>query len=202
VFLTVKIDYERMVVEFGGDDMAKMDKTSASNFLIIFLALSLIFLALIGSWIRNKKVLSFLATFPIVSIRQDKEVLKLATFVDLASEYLTKNGEEKAYQEFRKVNSKWRLGNTYLFVYDMNGKALFLPAQANLEGTNRLNAKDIKGKYFVREMISGLRSNDSGWLMYYYIKPGNEKQFLKLSYFKKVNVSGKTVLIGSGIYLE
>jgi methyl-accepting chemotaxis protein len=121
--------------------------------------------------------------------------------VDEAASYLEKNGEKKAFEEFRK-EGKWRKGNTYLFVYDMQGVTKLLPPQANLEGTNRLNARDTKGKYFVKEMIEYLKTHTSGWLGYYYIKPGNDTQYLKLSYFKKVRVSGKEMLIGSGVYLE
>ena len=169
-----------------------------NNFILV-LAVAFVLLVAVGLFFKNCG--SWSASKGTSIISQGTQVKSLVTYVDEAASYLEKNGEEKAFEEFRK-EGKWRKGETYLFVYNMQGVTLLLPPQANLEGTNRLTAKDIKGKYFVKEMLEYSKSHASGWLGYYYIKPGNDTQFMKLSYFKKVRVSGKEMIIGSGVYLE
>jgi cytochrome c len=41
-----------------------------------------------------------------------------------------------AFAEFRKKDSEWFHGNTYLFAYDMNANVLLNPAFPRREGTN------------------------------------------------------------------
>jgi cytochrome c len=129
------------------------------------------------------------------------EIKKLTAFVDDAGKLIESQGEN-AFSELRKKDSKWWTGDSYIFVYDLSGKTLVLPPTLEVEGTNRWNTKDSEGVYFVREMINQLKSNDVGWLQYHYQKPGEAVPSLKLAYFKKVNMNGKDVLVGSGIYLE
>ena len=129
------------------------------------------------------------------------DINELVTFVDNASAFVINQGT-KSFPEFRKEDGKWWKGDLYVFIYEMNGNTLVLPPQPNLEGTNRLSAKDSQGIYFVKEMIDYLKSHNSGWLQYHYSKPGELTSSPKLSYFKKVNLAGKKVLVGSGIYLK
>lgn len=132
---------------------------------------------------------------------QSENVKKLMTFVDNAANLISQNGE-KAYLEFRKPNTAWWNGDSYVFVYDLSGKTLVLPPTPNIEGINRMNVKDAAGNYYVKDMINVLKNKDFGWISYVYPKPGESSPSAKLSYFKKVNVNGKPVLVGSGIYLE
>lgn len=135
------------------------------------------------------------------SANQTSDIRKLIAFVDDAAVLIASEGE-KAYPQFRVPNSRWWQGNDYIFVYDMNGKTLVLPPTQNIEGANRWSIKDTNGVYYVREMIKQLSSNASGWISYVYPKPGETNPSLKLSYFKKVGFGGKTVLVGSGIYIK
>lgn len=133
------------------------------------------------------------------SVAEQNEVKKLTGFVDSAAKLVETQGE-KAFPLFREKGGKWWTGEYYVFVYDMSGKTLVLPPTPELEGTNLWNAKDSNGVYYVREMINQLKQSDSGWLQYHYQKPGEVVPSPKLSYFKKVNMGGKNVLVGSGIY--
>lgn len=126
---------------------------------------------------------------------------KLTSFVDKAAEYAKTQGE-KSYTDFRIQGSNWWSSDSYVFVYDLNGKTLVLPPQQNIEGTNRINIKDDNGTYYIREMVNWLKTHNSGWVQYVYPKPGATVSSPKLSYFKKVIVGGKTVIIGSGVYIK
>lgn len=125
----------------------------------------------------------------------------LTDFVDSAASLIQKEGEA-SFKMLETKGSPWWEGDSYIFVYDMDGNTLVLPPQKDLEGTNRLYAKDSNGVYFVKEMVDALQTKNSGWIMYEYPKPGTTEPSEKLSYFKKVKMGDKTVLIGSGIYLQ
>lgn len=132
---------------------------------------------------------------------QEMQKSALVSFVNKGANLIASKGT-KAYPEFRKKGSQWWTGDSYLFVYDLNGKTLVLPPQQNLEGTNRMNVADSNGVYFVKEMVNTLKNADSGWISYSYPKPGETTPSPKLSYFQKVSVGKQTVLVGSGIYLK
>lgn len=137
-----------------------------------------------------------------LSQRQDQaEVNKLVNFVNDAASLVSSKGAV-AFTEFRKANSKWWQGDSYIFVYDLNSKTLVLPPTPEVEGTSRYNTKDSKGKFYVREMAEYLKNHDAGWIDYSYPKPGETASSLKLGYFKKAMMDGKPVLVGSGIYLN
>ena len=52
-----------------------------------------------------------------------------------------------AFAEFRRSGSEWRTGDTYLFVADTKGMALFNAGFPNLEGTDVSALKDANGKF-------------------------------------------------------
>jgi len=129
------------------------------------------------------------------------DVGSLMTFVDSAAKNLADNGP-KALAEFNDPNGEWIKGDSYIFVYDMTGKTLVLPPQANLVGTSRLATADPKGEKYVETMVDILQFKNYGWNTYQYAKPDNQSVATKLSYFKKVVNAGKEYIVGSGIYLD
>lgn len=174
--------------------MKKNKNKSGINFsLLFFFALCLLALNLLFKTIQKKNIVC--APCPMMSFSQ------LTTFINDASALVANQGE-KAFIEFRKKDGKWWSGDSYIFVYDMNGKTLVLPPQPYLEGSNRLSIKDANGIYFVKEMANQLKDRDFGWLQYSYPKPGESIPLPLLANFKKVNLNGKMVLVGSGIYLK
>jgi signal transduction histidine kinase len=126
---------------------------------------------------------------------------QVAALVDKAAALVERDGE-KAFAEFRKKGSEWLQGDIYVFVDDLEGKNLCHPVKPDLEGKNLLDMKDAKGKEFVREMIELLKTKDSGWVEYAWPKPGETNPSKKLGYVKKTKCGDKTVLVGSGLYVE
>lgn len=177
-----------------------MAKAVKQNNFILVLVAALITLVVLGLVIKvvNQGVLN---TNSATVIGKDTEVKKLVSFVDEAASLVQSKGLA-AFDEMRVEGSVWRYGDTYVFAYDLSGNTLFLPPQQNVEGTNRWNTQDPKGTYYVREMITQLKSKDSGWLSYYYQKPGTTEPVLKLAYFKKAKLGNKQILVGSGVYAE
>lgn len=91
--------------------------------------------------------------------------------------------------------------DAYIFVYDMNGVNLALPAFRNLEGRNLLDIKDSQGKRFIREMVKVVQSSGSGWVDYMWPKPGESIPTQKSAYVSKAKMGNDWVLVGCGVYL-
>src|SRR5215470_18834961 len=91
--------------------------------------------------------------------------------VDKAAALIDKNGKA-ALTEFRKKQSEWFHGSTYLFAYDLKGNVLLNPAFPKREGTNVVGEKDAKGKLFHNEIIKTAETRGSGWVDYMFPKPG------------------------------
>ncbi|MBI5396869.1 MAG: cache domain-containing protein [Verrucomicrobia bacterium] len=142
-------------------------------------------------------VLAFLAN--CAGPQPSKE--QIVALVDKAAALVERDGE-KAFAEFRKRDSEWFRGDVYVFVDDMEGKNLCHPAKPELEGQNLLDMKDAKGKEFLREMIELLKTKDAGWVEYAWPKPGQTGSSRKASYIKKAKCGDKTVLVGSGLYVD
>ena len=73
-----------------------------------------------------------------------EEAKQTEALVDKAAALIDKNGKA-AFIEFRKKDSEWFHGTTYLFAYDLKGNVLLNPALPKREGTNVMGQKDAKG---------------------------------------------------------
>src|SRR5262245_51445056 len=58
------------------------------------------------------------------------------TLVTRAAALVEKDGKTAAFAEFRKKDSEWLHGETYLYAYDREGNVLLNPAFPKREGTN------------------------------------------------------------------
>jgi cytochrome c len=121
--------------------------------------------------------------------------------VNKAAALIDKNGKA-ALAEFRKKDSEWFHGDTYLFSYDMNANVLLNPAFPKREGTNVHGQKDAKGKLFHDEMIKTAETKGSGWVDYMFPKPGQTEPSQKWTYVKRMIMDGVPGLVGSGFYPE
>jgi signal transduction histidine kinase len=105
-----------------------------------------------------------------------------------------------AFVEFRKKDSEWFHGDTYLFVYDMKANVLLNPAFPQREGTNVTGQKDANGKLFHAAIIHEAETEGSGWVDYMFPKPGQTEPSQKWTYVKQVSIDGIPGLVASGFY--
>lgn len=126
---------------------------------------------------------------------------QIAALVDKAVALVERDGE-KAFAEFRKKDSEWLRGDTYVFVDDMEGRIVCHPVQPELEGKAALDLKDANGKEFVREIVELAKSKDAGWVEYAWPKPGGTKVSKKAAYVRKVKAGDRTFIVGSGLYVD
>src|SRR5262245_18393179 len=97
-----------------------------------------------------------LATTPSI-LAQDappatEEAKAIENLVNRAATLIDKDGKA-AFVEFRKKDSVWFHGDTYLFAYDMGANVLLNPAFPQREGTNVSGQKDSKGKLLHQAII-------------------------------------------------
>ena len=82
---------------------------------------------------------------------EHEETRALVTLVDDAATLVGGKGEA-AFADFRVSGSRWRQGETYVFVIDPEGNMLVHPDPA-MEGKNQLGLKDIAGKPIIQGLI-------------------------------------------------
>jgi signal transduction histidine kinase len=130
------------------------------------------------------------------------EAKHIVDLVNNAAAMLEQKGTD-AFTAFRAKESVWYKGETYIFVYDLDGTVLCNPPYAGYEGKNLMDLKDQNGKAFVRELIETAKSKGSGWVDYLLPKPGEMTPSKKIGYVRTAKMpDGKSVLVGSGIYVK
>src|SRR6201996_2132923 len=120
--------------------------------------------------------------------------------VSKAATAVEKEGKTGAFADFRKKDSEWLHGDTYLYAYDSKGNVLLNPAFPQREGTNVTGQKDAKGKPFQDDILQIAATQGSGWISYMFPKPGQTEPSEKWAYVKKVTFDGIPGLIASGFY--
>jgi cytochrome c len=145
----------------------------------------------------------YLYSFPAFSAEhQSKEAGQIVALVNSAAALVEGKGKA-AFPELEKKNGKWYNGTTYVFVDDMNGTVLVNPPSPELEGKNLIDTKDAMGKFIIREFIKIAKTKGSGWVDYWWPKPGEKKPIEKRSYIKKAKMpNGDMVVVGAGMYVE
>jgi cytochrome c len=128
---------------------------------------------------------------------QSEDAKQIMAFVDEAASLLQSKGTE-AFKEFRKRDSKWLKGVTYVFVLNMDGVLLFDPIGPNFEGKSVIDSKDVNGKAYIQEMIEMAKTKRSAWMEIMRSEPGESKPSEKRSYFRKVKAGEEVFIVGSG----
>jgi signal transduction histidine kinase len=126
---------------------------------------------------------------------------RVEDLVERAAALVNQHGRA-AFAEFRKRDSEWWHGNTYLFAYDDHLNVLLNPAFPKREGTNVHGEKDANGKLFHDEFLKVVQAKGAGWVDYMFPKPGQTEPSHKWSYVKTIKIDGTAGLIGAGFFPE
>ncbi|MGB7291284.1 MAG: cache domain-containing protein [Thermodesulfobacteriota bacterium] len=132
---------------------------------------------------------------------QSEDAKQIMALVDEAASLLQSKGTE-AFNEFRKKDSKWLTGVTYVFVFDLNGVLLFHPLTPDSEGKSIIDLKDVNGKAYIQEMIETAKTKGSGWMEIMSSELGENKPSEKSSYFRKVKAGEEELIVGSGFHTD
>ncbi|MDE3188462.1 MAG: cache domain-containing protein [Acidobacteriota bacterium] len=133
---------------------------------------------------------------------EHRETRDLVVLVNDAAELVHTRGEA-AFTDLRAAGSRWRQGETYIFVLDPQGNMLLHPDPA-LEGKNVLDLEDINGKPIIRGLIAAataLPDKQEGWYHYEWPVPNGLLPRWKSTYVRLVSApSGKNYIVGAGMY--
>ena len=164
-------------------------------------------------WMRYAVLPAVLSAAPAIAAAQSPTIAadqtydhadtrELVTLVDGAANLLLARGE-RAFVDFAASGSRWRNGDSYVFVLDPDGNMLVHPDPA-LQGTNQLGLKDINGKPIIRGLLDAAlatAAKPQGWYHYEWPVPGEFQPRWKSSYVRSVTVaSGKRYVVGAGMY--
>ncbi len=130
-----------------------------------------------------------------------EQATQIEAMVNKAAALVNKQGKA-AFAAFRKPDSEWRSGTTYLFAYDMKLNVLLNAAFPQREGKNMHGQTDANGKLMHDEFVKVVQSKGSGWVNYMFPKPGQTQSSRKWSYVTAVTIDGTPGLIGAGFYPE
>lgn len=141
-------------------------------------------------------------TAPLDELYEHADTLKLVKLVNDAAELIHVNGET-ALDELRVSGSRWRNGESYVFVIDPKGAMLVHP-DAEMEGTRQLGLLDVGGKPIIRGLINAataISGKSDGWYHYQWPAPGELLPRWKSSYVRLVTLpSERSYIVGSGMY--
>ena len=106
--------------------------------------------------------------------------------------------QKKILEKIRKI----KFGDTgYIFVYNTDGTSLSHLKKEYI-GINRINLKDKKGNYLVKDILNFAKMNKSGFVSYSAtVKPNEEIESKKKTSYVKLFDDWNWV-IGSGFYLD
>lgn len=130
------------------------------------------------------------------------DTMELVQLVEEAAELVHLKGEG-AFVDFAVPGSRWRKGEQYIFVLDIEGN-MIVHADPDLEGKNQLALKDINGKPIVQGLITvatAMPDRRGGWYHYEWPAPGGLLPRWKSSYVKQVQTPAwRKYIVGSGMY--
>ncbi len=92
-------------------------------------------------------------------------------------------------------------GKGYFFIVDLNGKVILNAASPKLNNKIVVNLKDVKGNYFIKDMISIVKKRGEGFVTYFWKKPESKiSSFEKISFVKLIKPLN--IFIGTGMYID
>jgi len=107
-----------------------------------------------------------------------------------------------AFAKFQGQGSEFLFEGTYIWVHSLTeGTMLMHPMKYKLNGKSVLGLKDKKGKRLFATMNKVVKESGSGWVEYYWPKPGSKDVAHKVSYVRGCSTAdGQDVVVGCGLY--
>jgi cytochrome c len=119
--------------------------------------------------------------------------------VEKACDLLEKEGKA-AFPKFKGKDSDFIFAGTYIWINDMKGVMRLEPIMPSMEGMGLVDVKDSKGKRLFFEFIKIAKEKGTGWVDYWWAKPGEKNLCHKISYIKKCKIDGEDMVVSCGIH--
>lgn len=113
-----------------------------------------------------------------------------------------KRSHDEAIAMFRETLHRmlWDGGAGYLFAYTMDATIVAHGGSPKDVGANKFNSQDVKGDFFIQDLIAMIKTHDQGFTTYWKPKPGQSKPLPKLTFVKSFAPWG--IFIGTGVYTD
>jgi cytochrome c len=149
---------------------------------------------------RILTMLALLAALPLNSAFADPPTKEqVVATVKKAIAFYKANGRAKALAEFNNKDGQFAKGEDYVDVHDLNGVCVAHPTSPEVVGQNRLEQKDLNGKFWIKDIIDATKKGDtSGWSSYVKRNPVSGKMQDKRSYWELYD----GLIFKAGLYIE
>ncbi|MBI5249662.1 MAG: cache domain-containing protein [Desulfomonile tiedjei] len=117
---------------------------------------------------------------------------------DKAEDFIHEKGKEYALKVFSASKGPFIDKEMYVFACSMDGKLLAHPYRRDIVGQDVNNLTDSKGKPIFREFQKVAQQKGTGWVSYWWTKPGEQREFSKTTYIKRI--PDYNIYIGVGYY--
>jgi hypothetical protein len=165
----------------------------------------------IGRWMQQKDLLLYYSSSVQNQIERATRMSpsQLKGFVDEAARIVQNQGLDAACKVFSVEQSKWRHGDTYVFILDENGIIRCHGADAKRVGISALADEEFeigkRVKYAFDSMGIGsqvAKPPSHGWMFYLWHRPAEDASIpvWKASYLKKARTAKRTYVVGSGVF--
>src|SRR5215472_11513097 len=141
-----------------------------------------------------------LALAPVASLCADAPSKdEVVAQVKKAVAFYKANGREKALAEFNNKDGQFAKGEDYVDIHDLNGVCLAHPTAPEVVGTNRMEQKDLNGKFWIKDIVEATKKGEtSGWVSYVRKNPVSGRMQDKRSYWELHD----GLIFKAGLYIE
>lgn len=94
-------------------------------------------------------------------------------------------GLEKSEPQIRDANGPFRDRDLYVTIVKIDGTRLVHPTTPKLEGKNMVEAMDVNGKAYGKEVVDLIQTKGSGWVDYTFVDPVSRKLLPKSVYVER-----------------
>ncbi len=144
-------------------------------------------------------LLAFIFAMSVCTASADRSVDCVAMARN-ASDFVQEKGVDYALKVFSASKGPFIDRELYVFVCSMTNKMLAHPYQRNLVGQDVEEQKDVKGNYLFKDFKRTAEGQGTGWVDYWWSKPGENGEFRKSSYI--VKVPRHELYLGVGYYKD
>jgi cytochrome c len=131
---------------------------------------------------------AFLAGTTIASANEKVTKDDAVAMVKKAVALIKAEGQEKAYADISH-SGQFVNGGLYAIVSGYDGVTLAHPTNPKLIGKNMIDAQDVDGKYFSRDMTELAHKHASFWYTYKFVNPATKKIEVKDMYCESLSTS-------------
>ncbi len=136
-----------------------------------------------------------------VSMYTYRDTRELVGFVRAAASEVEAEGRS-ALERFGDSREDYHSGDSYLYVYDMDGVNIFHAGMPYLEGECLRETRDVNGKCVFDLVLQAVDDPDNrhGWVHYVWWEPGSFYPVPKSScHFAVVTPDGEELIVGGGL---